>query len=522
MRISKCLFGLLPVIFLALPFSASAATLQQIYLKSIDATFKKGAPLRVDAKLKALVNDTVSGKTSKSEMDARLMLRYRQERGGMQDSEGRFVLEKLKTQNPDGVLPNSIDSPLAIEWKHLGQTSYFRLKTGDLPGDLETQLGPDIAKLLGQWLYLESTEARKTTQDFGSELRTSVPEAAVPFFSDAGFFSEFKKLQVVGIEKTERRPNRDLVYRLRLRVNLAELAKEEKTKMAELAKMTDAAAKKNAQEVAKKSFAKQREEAKHTWFAATVNVTQNTLERLEVSGWTIEESSSDQGKAKKRTDINLGMSFWKNGDWDIEKPANPLDIKEIMTNLMSQMIREPEPKTEDGTAPQAASVGLVDEWIETIAGYKVRYSDKWLSRFEGGVLSLTADFEEDGIMPKMEVWPYERYLVWDEDRMFDEIIKQVRDKLLLDSVERDGWVYTLLAPEPTVTSNTMDRLVAGKYFLMTRNTDAGVIVTRISIYPSETGGKYLAVLFHEPLVPTQRLERLRDMMLDSFTILSLP
>lgn len=548
MNIRKSFLAFLPVFFLALPLSASAATPQQIFAKSVDATFKKGAPLRLDAKLGAMMAGNVSGKATKSEFDARLMLRYRQERNGAQDSEGRFVLEKLKGEASSGVFPDSIKEPLAIEWKHIGQASYLRFKTGKLPGDMEEQLGPDVTKLIGQWLFLETTDAKEATSELSSEAKDALPvklaPLGVPLDVGSNFAVELKKLQVVRIEKTERRKNRDLVYRLRLRINPAEITKDEKerlaaiekhknTRLAGYAKLADAAQAKagresaiadakSASDTVKKAFAKQREEAKHTWFAATVNVTQNTLERLEMSGWTIEEKAVGKTVEKTRTDMRLGISFWRNGDWDIEKPANYLDLKEVVANFMAKMMERSMPKTEDAVSPQTLPNSLIHEFIETDSGYKARYPDKWFSQFANGDWTLTADYKEDGIPPEMAVRSFDAIQGLDEDKMFDSVINQVRDDLLQGVIEKDGWTYTLLAPEPTIALNTNGGAVVGKYYLMTRNTHLGVIVTRIYIYPSETSEKYLAVLFHEPLMPTLGLEQLRDAMLGSFTLLSLP
>lgn len=517
------LIAWLPLVSLALPLGVSAATPQQIFGKSIDETFRKGAPLRVDAKMNAKYVETSSGKAVKGEVDARLMLRYRQERSGAQDSEGRFVLEKLKAEGETSLLPQTLEGPLAVEWKRIGLTTYLRLKTGKLPTEVEQQLGPDVVKLLGQWLFVESTEAKQATQELEVQAKENIPiKVGVVDFSSS-FTAELKKLQVMKVEKIEKRKNGDLVYRLRLRINPAEIAKAEKLRLAEIAKMTDAAAMKSALDAAKKDFAGQREEAKHVWFAATVNATQNALERLEISGWTVEDQAATKTAAasKKRTDIKFGISLWRNGDWTVEKPANSLDLKEVIGNLMAKAMQGATIETQPAVQPSAPAVGLTQEFIETTVGYKVGYPSDWYSQVEGNDLTLTAKYKEDGLPPEMAVWSYDAVDGVDADKMIDSVIGQVRDKLLLNAIEKDGWIYTLTAPEATTANDTLGSVVPGKSYLMTRNTDLGVVVTRIAIYPNAAGDKYLAVMFNEPLMPSAGLEKLRDAMWDSFTLVKL-
>lgn len=546
----KRLLAWLPLVSLVVPLGVSAATPQQIFGKSVDETFKKGAPLRFDATMSVKSVKTSSGKASKSEADVRLMARYRQERSGSQDSEGRLVLEKLKVEGEGDtkVLSDALSGPLAIEWKRIGTMAYLRLKTGGLPVEVQQQLGPDVTKLLGQWLSLESTDAKQATQGLETQAKQAVPVKVGGADLSSNFQAELKKLQIVKVEKAERRKNGDLAYRLRLRINpaeitkaenkrLAEIAKEKETRLAAYAKLADRDAAKDladsaiatakaATETARKSYAEQREDAKHIWFAATVNATRNTLERLEISGWTLDDAAATKYSAasKTRTDVKFGASFLRDGDWAVEKPANSLDLKEVVANLMAKAMQGAveEARTDGAPVVQAPSpaVGLTHEFIETAAGYKVGYPEGWNSALGQGSFTVTSGSKEDGIPAELAVWSFDTVSGLDEDAMIQSIIGQVRDNLLLTAVEKDGWTYTLTAPEAVTAGNTLGGSVVGKSFLMTRNTDLGVIVTRIRIFPNVAGDKYLAIMFHEPLVPSAALEKARDVMLDSFTLIN--
>lgn len=539
------------LVSLVLPLGVSAATPQQIFGKSVDETFKKDAPLRVDAKMSVKVQETVAGKAKMSDGDLRLMLRYRQAKNGIQDSEGRLVIERAVSSGGDSLLPQKLDAPLAIEWKSINKTAYFRIKADTLPAEIEQQLGSDVMKLMGQWMMLEPSDAKQTTQSLSAEASQASPiKLGGSTGISAGFMAELKKLQVAKVDKVERRKNGDLVYRLRLRINPAELAKAEKARLAAIAKDRDARlagyakladaesakrlradAVKQANEsiaAAKKDFAQQREDAKHFWFAATVNATKNTLERLELNGWTLEKTEATKyAKAsQKRTEAKMGLSLSRDGDWEVVKPSNALDFKAVLVGLFAQAMQKAadEAKVDAVTiAPSSAPatvVGLTHEFIETAAGYKVGYPDGWNSSLGQGSFTVTSPSKEAGIPPELAVWSFDAISGLDEDAMIQSAIGQVRDNLLLTAVEQDGWTYTLTAPEAVTAKTTLDGSVAGKSFLMTRNTDLGVIVTRIRIFPNVAGDKYLAVMFHEPSVPSAALERTRDAMLDSFTVIN--
>jgi len=549
--------ALLPLISLALPTAALAATPQQIFNRSVDATFKKGAPLRVDVKMSIKTKETSTNKMANGEADIHAMLRYRQERAGRQDSEGQVVINKIKSAGIEGWPPISWQGPLTFEWKHIDQTAYVRVKTGKLPADVEQQLGPDIMKLFGQWLLISSAEAKKNVQGLGTQAAQIVPLKVSSIGLSSNHVSELKKMQVVKVEKMEKRKNGDLIYRLRLRINpaeidkaekirLAAISKDKKDKLANISKMsTDSRLGLNAADVkrlrdsaiktadddaaaARKDFARQREYAKHSWFAATVNATRNTLERFEALSRTSgEEPATKTAPAKTwHADLNIGASFLRDGDWVVETPKNSLDLKEIFAALTSQSTQKAAVETQAQASSNQASaqasapvVGLTDEYIDNTNGFKVDYPHGWASQSGQGSITLTSDTKEDGIPPELAVWSFDAISGLDEDAMIQSVIGQVRDNLLLTAVEKDGWTYTLTAPEAVTAKNTMDGFVAGKSFLMTRNTDLGVVVTRIEVFPNVAGDKYLAVMFHEPLVPSAALAKTRDAILDSFTLI---
>lgn len=359
------------------------------------------------------------------------------------------------------------------------------------------------------------------------QAKESIPVKVGSLDLGSSFAAELKKLQVVKVEKTEKRKNGDLAYRLRLRTDPAAIAKSEKARLAEIAKMPAGTAKTYALAAAKKDFAEQREDAKHMWFAATVNATKKALERLELVGWSNEATAATRSTpaAARRTDIKLGVSLWRDGDWEVVKPANSLDLKDVVTNLMAQAMRKSMSETQIQPAvpalPAGPAMGLTHEFIESSLGYKIGYPDDWASRLGENSLTLTAKYKEDGIPPELAVWSYDPIQGVDEDKMVDALIGEVRDALLVPAVEENGWTYTLEAPEAVTAKDSQGGVVPGKAYLMKRNTALGVVVTHIAIYPNFNGAKYLAVLFHEPLVPSAELAKVRDAMLDSFTILNL-
>jgi len=545
--------ALLPLISLALPTAALAATPQQIFNRSVDATFKKGAPLRVDVKMSIQTKETSANKTANGEADIHAMLRYRQERAGRQDSEGQVVINKIKSAGIEGWPPISWQGPLTFEWKHIDQTAYVRVKTRKLQSDVEQFLGPDIMKLFGQWLMMSSAEAKQNLQSLDAQVKQIVPLKVSSIGLSSNHVSELKKMQVVKVEKMEKRKNGDLIYRLRLRINpaeidkaekirLAAISKEKEDKLANISKMsTDSTLGLNAADVkrlrdsaiktadddaaaARKDFARQREYAKHSWFAATVNATRNTLERFETLSRTSgEEPATKTAPAKTwHADLNIGASFLRDGDWSVEIPKNSLDLKEIFAALTGQSTQKAAVEMQAQAPSSQASapvVGLTDEYIDNTNGFKVDYPHGWASQSGQGSITLTSDTKEDGIPPELAVWSFDAISGLDEDAMIQSVIGQVRDNLLLTAVEKDGWTYTLTAPEAVTAKNTMDGFVAGKSFLMTRNTDLGVVVTRIEVFPNVAGDKYLAVIFHEPLVPSAALAKTRDAILDSFTLI---
>jgi DNA-binding transcriptional regulator YiaG len=545
--------ALLPLISLALPTAALAATPQQIFNRSVDATFKKGAPLRVDVKMSIQTKETSANKTANGEADIHAMLRYRQERAGRQDSEGQVVINKIKSAGIEGWPPISWQGPLTFEWKHIDQTAYVRVKTRKLQSDVEQFLGPDIMKLFGQWLMMSSAEAKQNLQSLDAQVKQIVPLKVSSIGLSSNHVSELKKMQVVKVEKMEKRKNGDLIYRLRLRINpaeidkaekirLAAISKEKEDKLANISKMsTDSTLGLNAADVkrlrdsavktadddaaaARKDFARQREYAKHSWFAVTVNATRNTLERFEaVSRTSGEEPATKTAPAKTwHADLNIGASFLRDGDWSVETPKNSLDMKEIFAALTGQSTQKAAVEMQAQAPSSQASapvVGLTDEYIDNTNGFKVDYPHGWASQSGQGSITLTSDTKEDGIPPELAVWSFDAISGLDEDAMIQSVIGQVRDNLLLTAVEKDGWTYTLTAPEAVTAKNTMDGFVAGKSFLMTRNTDLGVVVTRIEVFPNVAGDKYLAVIFHEPLVPSAALAKARDAILDSFTLI---
>lgn len=529
------------IVFLSLflmvaPIGAGAATLQQIYGNAVKATFQKGEPLRVDAKADlGLTVTPQKGAKTQTDTQLRLMLRYRKQQGTRQDSEGRLVFERIKTNDPKSSLPDTLGMPLAIEWKHLDKMAYFRLKTQEPIPELEKQLGPDAAKFLGQWLSVEGSEG---SQDVKSLTTTSLPTAGSMFQSSTS--NDLLDLKVVKAEKTMRRPNGDVVYRMRLAIDPATITKRQNARLAALKTMKDSATKRNQVAEIKKDAAEQRAAAKHTWIVAEVNQTKNTLERLELQGWTDSSKTNffNNEKSKETLKFKAGITFMRDGDWEVAAPANSLDLKEVLSSLLSQMFAQaasssssamPYVEGENPSAQPAVS-GEVPAWIvstlrqlyiDNANGFSVHYKDGWnMQQPDADSVLFFSDTAEKGIVPSMSIQALAASTTLDVTGNINSIWNDVYGALLQSTIEKDGakQMGTIqIGASPVITDK--GQTVQASRYILARETSEGWVSDYVLIFPNATSGKYLVYMFEEPEQPSDALLNIRDAMRQSLRIL---
>lgn len=525
----------LSLFLMAAPFGAGAATLQQIYGNAVKATFQKGEPLRVDAKADlGLTVTPQKGAKTQTDTQLRLMLRYRKQQGTRQDSEGQLVFERIKTNDPKSSLPDTLGKPLAIEWKHLDKMAYFRLKTQTPIPELEKQLGPDAAKFIGQWLSVEGNEG---SQDVKSLTTTSLPSVGSMFQSSTS--NDLLDLKVVKAEKTTRRPNGDLVYRMRLAIDPAIITKRRNARLAALKSLKDSTSKRDQTAAINKDAVEQQAAAKHTWIVAEVNQTKNTLERLEFQGWT-DSSKTDiftSQKSKETLKFKAGITFKRDGDWEVAAPTNSLDLKEVLTSLLSQMFAQAASSSSqnmpyvEGESPVLPSVSSeIPSWIvsalsrlytDQTNGFSVRYKDGWtMQQPDADSVLFFSDTAENGIVPSMSIQALVASTTISVSDNTYKIWQDIESVLNQSTVEKDGakQMGTIqIGASPVITSQ--GKTINASRYILARETSEGWVSDYVLIFPNATSGKYLVYMFEESEQPSAALLNIRDAMRQSLRIL---
>ncbi|MDQ7814700.1 MAG: hypothetical protein RDU25_02785 [Patescibacteria group bacterium] len=488
-------------LFILTPSVAAAATNQQIFNSAVVETFKKDAALRIDSRFDVKLNETrVSDKKSVSQFETvlRYMSRRRPNNGVRQDYEGRLVVEKMSVSGEALGMPFKLADPLAVEWKKIADTGYYRLKTNKLPEELSQLVGPDIAPFIGQWLRSTPTQIKEGATALGG---SAVNLKDSPLSTETVDSTGLQDLQVVRIEKTERRKNGDLIYRFRMRVNPNAVTKYEKEGLANLQKSTRVD-KAEAIKKFKTSVADMRRALTHTWFAATVNVTQKALERLEIQGWADWSSDDKAGKPTKiKANYAIGMSFLRDGNWEVVKPENSLDLNAVFSFVLAQMFKSSLPAVEEAAVSEAVpfSDPVAGLWLEYPAGW-----DSAENRLRFAAYPQPIDETMSDAQNIDSAWKFLRsYLV--EGTLTVDGMKQVRETLASS--------FTL----PTDGGIDID---GGRYTMTRRTSDAsGWVTTDVIIAPNKATGQVVAFILEGPADMTPAEKSLKTQILDTFTLI---
>ncbi len=473
-------------LLMLLPSVASAATNQQVFDSAITETFNKDAALRIDSRFDVKLGETrISDKRQVSQLDTTIhfMSRRRPNNGTRQDYEGQLVVEKLSASGLSLPAPFKLSNPLSIEWKKIADTGYYRLKTDKLPDELAQLLGPDITPFIGQWMQSSPQEIKDSATSLGS---SALDLKDNPITDEKVDSTGLKDLQVVKVLKTEKRKNGDVVYRYSMRVNPAAIAKYEKDGLDEINKSTRAD-KADAIKKFKISVADLRRGLTHTWFAATVNSTNKTLERLEIQGWADWSNTDKDGKPTTvKATYNIGLTFMRDGNWEVVKPANSLDLNAVFAFLLTRLFMGTMTTQEQTPAVSEPAQGQSEAVTNYGLGYAMVFPAGWDTQNR---LRFGADSQ-----------PIDETL--DDAHNIDGLWKMLRTALVDGAVSVDGMkqVRETLVSDITLPTDASGE-VAGARYTMTRWTaDAnGWVTDDVIIAPNQATGQVIALVLEAPV-----------------------
>ncbi len=191
----------------------------------------------------------------------------------MHDTEGSFSLESLVSSGaglPERGWPATIDKPLTLEWKSIGNASYIRFK--EIPNaalNIFTSFVPSLPLYIGKWIALDLKDIGSLTTQEQQISDTTALLRGKPF------------LKVVKVE-SKKEVNGHTIWRIRAKANDAVIAVMEKEEIAALKKQKtlDKATRKSV----KDKYANIRKYLKQTAFVAEVDEQTQTLQRMEIAG----------------------------------------------------------------------------------------------------------------------------------------------------------------------------------------------------------------------------------------------
>jgi len=316
------------------PAIAQAATPQQV-LNSALANINPSTPAMSMGDLNIRTTDkSYASKTPSQDIQAQLGLNGRTV-PSQGSAEGTLAVKKVEGKAMGVTIPTTND-PATIEWKVVGGAFYARVsKASDAVVGALKLIGVNAANAVGTWVKADVG----SLLSMNGNVANSASLAGVPT-SQLGSVNVMtpKALQVLSVEKRWKEGSDDMM-RLRVRISPtfinnamnAELAKVNK-------KAKDAAAQRKAIVAA---YAQVRTFASKVQIAVNVNVTKNTISRVETFMKQQEPMKTCKlNKANRQvctttgirtTEVRSGFTVKGSSASSISAPTNAITIQDLMS-----------------------------------------------------------------------------------------------------------------------------------------------------------------------------------------------
>jgi|GEM_PF-3661731 len=336
-------FAIVSLVSMTIPWTATAATNQQMLDQAFKNTLTSDTPLQTDVDVRFSMTTEMRGKKPESSW---VHVTFRNRILDALRSEGRASLENLRVVLPDeadaGVI--TLNQPVALQWKYADSKGFLQLE--NLPQNIidwaKNGTGVDIAPAIKQWVMLDTSQAK----EFSSGLPSSSSLNPSDLWSLPSTLSQLKKHSVIKVVRVEKRwtnaDGHDMIrFRTRLNPSFIEALRQFQVKQVDRGwsdwqtQVTDI----------NKSFAEVQKVARQTDMAINVDQTANWVERIESNG---KFSKKEKMKTLGFHGI-VTINFRPDSGTVIELPQDAITFEELGKRLQPEKASLPHSEQIDTT-----------------------------------------------------------------------------------------------------------------------------------------------------------------------------